>query len=102
MPPLLLPALALPPLLAAMTAVWLAQRRSSNAGWVDVAWVASLGALGLAYAVVVDGLPWRRVLVAALVTAWAARLLIHLVPRVRRGPEDGRYRALRETWGAAA
>lgn len=98
--PLLLPLLALVPVSLVMLALWARQRRTRDAGWVDAAWTASLGLLAPAYALLVPGVGWRRALVAGLVLAWAARLLLHLVPRLRRGPEDGRYRALREKWGA--
>jgi steroid 5-alpha reductase family enzyme len=98
-PPLLLPVVALAPLSLVMAALWARQRRTQDAGWVDAAWTASLGALPALYALAVDGVVWRRVFVAALAGVWAARLLSHLVPRLARGPEDGRYRALRERWG---
>jgi steroid 5-alpha reductase family enzyme len=100
LPPLLLPVLALLPTALLMTAVWARQRRTGNAGWVDAAWTACMGLLPLAYAVLVEGVPWRRALVAVLAGLWALRLLMHLVPRLRRGPEDGRYRAMRAKWGA--
>lgn len=97
--PLLLPVLALVPTSLAMVALWARQRRTGNAGWVDAAWTASMGLLAVAYALLIDGVVWRRALVASLVALWALRLLAHLVPRLARGPEDGRYRAMRAKWG---
>jgi steroid 5-alpha reductase family enzyme len=78
-----------------MTGAWLRQRRTHNAGIVDVLWAASLGVLALAYALFGDGWAPRRVLVAVLAGLWSARLTLHLAHRVRTEREDGRYAALR-------
>jgi steroid 5-alpha reductase family enzyme len=85
-------------------ALWGVQLRTRNAATADVGWTVLVagGALGAAGAG--DGDPARRLLVAGLATIWALRLAAYLVrDRVlARGPEDGRYRALRERWGGAA
>lgn len=82
--------------------VWLLQHRRGNAGIVDVAWAAGIGLLAIFYAAVVPGDAARRALTAALCAAWAFRLAAYLFHRNVGKPEDGRYRSLREKWGAAA
>ena len=62
-----------------------------------------IGLLGIFFAMTSDGYLPRRVLVAMLIGIWAARLAIYLlVDRVLGCPEEGRYRTLREKWGATA
>jgi steroid 5-alpha reductase family enzyme len=86
-----------------MTGLWLRQLQTHNATSVDAAWSVGLGLLALGYALFTDGAPGRRLLVGALAALWAARLAGHLiVDRVLGRPEDGRYRAMREHWGARA
>ncbi len=85
-----------------MTAVWLLQKRTRNAGWVDVAWSASLGALAVWHALAASGGAPARWLVALLGAGWSLRLAWHLARRVAGEPEDGRYRAMREYWGPKA
>ncbi|MHC5109125.1 MAG: DUF1295 domain-containing protein [Planctomycetota bacterium] len=82
-----------------MTLLWILQRKSGDAGIVDVGWAALLGVLAIFYAVVMEGEVLRRVVVAVLAGAWSFRLAFYLlVDRVMSGEEDGRYQALRETW----
>jgi len=88
---------------AMMAALWLVQRRTRDAGIVDVGWAAGLGVLALLYAALVDGDPLRRALVAVLAAAWSFRLAGYLlVDRIVGKPEDGRYQTLRAKWGARA
>lgn len=89
-------------LVVLMTGVWWVQRRTGNAGWVDVAWSASLGALAVWQALAAPGGLPARWLVGVLGAAWSLRLAWHLARRVVGEAEDGRYRALREHWGARA
>ncbi len=84
-----------------MTAGWLWQRRRANAGIVDVLWAAGLGASAVCAGLLGTGAPLVRVLTAVCGAFWGLRLAWHLWRRVRAEPEDGRYRALRERWGAA-
>ena len=92
------------PVLALLFAVlWAFQVRSHDASSVDVGWASGLGALALACAAVLPGAPARRVLVGAMGFVWSLRLALHLYfDRVRGKPEDGRYAALRASWGADA
>jgi steroid 5-alpha reductase family enzyme len=83
-----------------MALLWQVHRsRGGNTGIVDVAWAFGTGALGTWFASVASGYAPRRFIVAAMAAIWAGRLGIHLLHRIRRETEDGRYRALRETWG---
>lgn len=81
-----------------MAAGWEVQRRTRNAGIVDVLWAAGMGGAALYYGLVGEGAPLRRWLVALLGGLWALRLLLHLARRVRKEPEDGRYAYLRRHW----
>ncbi|KJV32053.1 DUF1295 domain-containing protein [Luteibacter yeojuensis] len=82
-----------------MAGGWAWQWRKRNAGIVDALWAAGLGVAALFTALVGQGAPLPRVLLAVLGGAWGARLALHLWRRVRGEAEDGRYRALREHWG---
>ncbi len=82
-----------------MAAVWWIQKRTRNAGFVDVAWAALLGTAALYYGLIADGALLSRVIVAVLAAAWGFRLALHLLHRVLNEREDGRYAHLREHWG---
>ena len=84
--------------------LWFVQLRTRNAATADVGWTVLVAAGAAVTAAVVEGDPLRRLLVASLAAVWALRLGAYLVrDRVLAGaPEDGRYRAMRETWGHAA
>ena len=84
-----------------MTGGWLWQRRHQNAGIVDVLWATGLGASAVFAALLGTGAAPVRVLTGLCGVIWGLRLALHLWLRVRAEPEDGRYRALRERWGAA-
>lgn len=89
---------------AALQAVlWLVQRRTRNAGIVDVGWA-------LSFALVVALFAWRASApitawgpLAAIVAAWSLRLGGYLIARgAARAPEDGRYADLRQRWAPRA
>lgn len=87
----------------AMALLWLLQRRTGDAGVVDVAWSAGVGLLGVALAITGEGEPWRRVILGLGAGAWGLRLAAYLLKdRVLSDGEDGRYVALREAWGESA
>ncbi|MDR5799457.1 MULTISPECIES: DUF1295 domain-containing protein [unclassified Caballeronia] len=84
------------------SAVWLWQLRSKNAGMIDPIWAASLALVALFIAVAGTGASINRLCVAAGGCVWGARLALHLWRRNHGKPEDPRYHAFRERWGAAA
>ncbi len=84
-----------------MAALWAWQLRSRRADRVDVAWAALIGVLAFFYAAVGEGSVEKRILVALVAGTWSLRLTRYLWVRVAgHDQEDGRYRALREHWGA--
>jgi steroid 5-alpha reductase family enzyme len=87
-----------------MAALWLVQRRSGDASFVDVAWAGGVGVLAVVYGFWGDGYPPRRVIVSILGAVWSFRLAYYLlVDRVLKAEEeDGRYRMLRRSWGERA
>lgn len=81
-----------------MFALWLVQRRTKDAGIVDIGWAATLAGLALLYATLGDAPPARRLLIGTMGFLWGARLALHLLIRNHGRPEDGRYRQLRKDW----
>lgn len=84
---------------AVMLALWALHLRTRNASWVDVGWAGNLGLLAVLFATLADGFGPRRLLVAAVVGTWSARLTWHLALRVASSPEDPRYGEMRARWG---
>lgn len=85
----------------AMAATWELQRRTQNAGYVDVVWAALMGGAAIFYSAVGAGSNAPRLLVAMLGGIWGFRLSLHLLSRVLHEAEDGRYRFLRQHWGGS-
>jgi steroid 5-alpha reductase family enzyme len=87
-----------------MSVLWARQLRTQNATSVDVAWSFGLAALALVYGVFAEAPFERRLLVGGLALVWALRLGLFLLFNRVLGhtEEDGRYRAMREHWGASA
>lgn len=83
---------------AGMAALWLFSMKVRNVGYVDVGWAGLMALAALFAGVVGEGSPLVRSLVAMFGSVWGARLCLHLLHRVLNEEEDGRYRALRETW----
>lgn len=81
-----------------MTLLWFLQRRTGNAGIVDVGWAASIGAMAIVFAAVGDGDTSRRIATAVMGGVWGLRLAWHIHSRSHGRPEDGRYQALRREW----
>lgn len=82
-----------------MTGMWLIQRKTGDAGIVDVAWSYGLGILVVLYALTLEGDPVRRLVVALAVALWSIRLGTYVWIRIHGKPEDGRYQSLRKSWG---
>ena len=89
-------------MLPLMVLGWRWQKRHDNAGIVDVLWSLGLGIGAVLMALTGTGARTPRVLVALLGGVWALRLALHLWNRVGAAEEDGRYRQLRQHWGAGA
>ncbi|MES1941399.1 hypothetical protein T5B8_14235 [Salinisphaera sp. T5B8] len=85
-----------------LTLVWIIQLFTRNAGLVDVVWSAAVGLIAAEYALLGDAPAAARILMAALALTWALRLAGYLAKRMRGAPEDSRYAAAREAWGAKA
>ncbi len=85
-------------LIMLMFAIWLISVRKKNAGLVDVGWALGLVILACGYAVRGPGFAARKWIMAGMVAVWGLRLAIHLIQRIRREPEDGRYQELRRNW----
>lgn len=99
-----------------MAATFALARRLRNYGIVDIVWALGFAPLALIYlgltarerydAKLNDFPEWNwpaALTVSALVTAWALRLGVHLLVRVKshHPREDVRYAELRREWGAA-
>jgi steroid 5-alpha reductase family enzyme len=83
--------------------LWTLAVKQQNAGWVDVGWSLSLVALVGWYALLVDGVVWRRLFMLAICGLWGLRLGIHILQRLQReSEEDPRYAFLRSHWGKTA
>ena len=87
-----------------MLILWVLAWRHRDAGLVDVGWAACLGGLAVAWAVFADGSALQRTLAGALGGLWGLRLSLHLLTDRVLGAkqEDGRYKAMREHFGANA
>jgi steroid 5-alpha reductase family enzyme len=85
-------------LIVMMLVIWLLSVRKNNAGYVDVGWALGLAILAIWYAWQGPGFSTRKWILAGMVSIWGLRLAIHLLERIAREPEDGRYRQLRQEW----
>ena len=79
--------------------LWLLQRRTGNAGVVDVGWSAGVGVVGVLVAALGVGWAPRRWLVGAMIAAWSLRLAIYILRRVLGEARGRRYTRLRTAWG---
>jgi steroid 5-alpha reductase family enzyme len=87
-----------------LVVLWAVQLRTRDAATADVGWSVLVAAGAVTAALVGQGDPWRRAVVGAVAAVWALRLAYFLLRErvLAGGPEDGRYRALRERWGVHA
>lgn len=79
---------------AAQAAAWIASRRAGRVNVVDVAWGPGLAGIAGLAAVSGDGDRARRALLAAAVTAWGARLAVHVHRSSAGRGEDPRYQQM--------
>ena len=96
-----LAALILAAMMAVMAGAWLFERRTGNAGWIDVFWTYGTGAACVVAAgfPMLDANPWRQLAVAGLSGLWSLRLGTYIARRVAKSGEDVRYVELRQQWG---
>ncbi len=88
---------------ALLAALWLIQLRTRDAATADLGWTLSLALLSGLHAASGTAPSARRMLAAGVLIVWASRLALHLLrDRVLKPGEDGRYAALRASWGAGA
>ena len=83
-----------------MLAVWALALRIKNLGIVDIAWSYSFLPIAIFYALMTQGDPMRRWLVAGMAVLWSLRLGTHVAIRVIRAHphEDVRYGKFRGEW----
>ena len=99
MNPGILVALAFAVAFVLFSLLWVYQKRTGDAGIVDVAWGSSVGLFAALFCwFAVTGDSTRRVLIAVFAVIWAARLSWHVHQRLKKH-EDGRYTELEATWG---
>jgi len=92
--------LILPLSFLAFSLAWLIQRRTGDAGVVDVFWPYTVAGAAVLLAVLGNGDDTRRLLLAALALWWGLRLGTYvLTDRVLTGHEDRRYAQMRVDWG---
>lgn len=86
-----------------MTGLWAVHFRLGNAAVVDVGWPAGIALLALLLAALHAPPTLPALVVTGATVAWGVRLGGYVyTTRIRGGvPEEGRYRQLREEWGAA-
>ncbi|ODP32850.1 DUF1295 domain-containing protein [Pandoraea sp. ISTKB] len=86
----------------ALSAAWVYQWRTQNAGMVDPVWAGALGGVAVLAACASTGAPLNRMFVGVAGGLWGLRLAVHLWRRNYGKPEDARYRKFREQWAEAA
>ncbi|MBX3316023.1 MAG: DUF1295 domain-containing protein [Phycisphaeraceae bacterium] len=80
--------------------LWLAQRKTGDAGIVDVGWSYAVAVGAVFAAATGEGSTHHRLLIATMIGLWGFRLGTHiLTDRVLTGHEDGRYQMARERFG---
>jgi len=83
-----------------MLLLWLVQRKTGNAGIVDIGWSGTIPVLAIFYAVwASQPLPLRTALILGMAVLWGGRLVLHIHKRSHGKPEDARYTELRQAWG---
>ena len=86
-------------ILALVTALWAVSVAIRDSSIVDVFWGSGFVVVAWAGFALADGSPDRRLLLAALVTAWGLRLTVYLAHRNLGKGEDYRYAEMRRRHG---
>lgn len=86
--------------LGLMLSLWLMALRLRDVSFVDAFWAFNIVAVAAAGALLGDGDPGRRMLLAGLCAVWGLRLGVHLLRRWRGHGPDPRYVALLERFQA--
>jgi len=84
-----------------MIPTWLISLFRKDAGIIDICW--GIGFAVIAWMLFINAQERHVVqwLLVVLTSVWALRLSVHLAARNLGKPEDFRYRAMRERWGAS-
>ena len=87
-----------------MVGLWAHQLKHKDGGIADVGWAYGLGGAAIYFAFTASGDGSRRILLAVLAGIWGIRLGTYLlVDRVVKAKtEDGRYQAMRKSFGENA
>lgn len=87
-----------------MALAFAAERRTGNAGYVDVTWSFGVAVVAAGSALLPltgdDGVLSRQMLFAALIAFWGIRLGTHIAARSRGRADDPRYAELKRAWGS--
>lgn len=83
----------------AMIFAWWLQRKTQNAGWVDVIWTLASSLALASVAMAASGSLWRQMMLAIILLIWGARLGGYVTWRVATQPEDTRYALMRQASG---
>ncbi|HEY1787929.1 MAG TPA: DUF1295 domain-containing protein [Verrucomicrobiae bacterium] len=85
-----------------MLVVWAVALRVNNLGIVDIAWSIGFFPIVIFFAVMANGDPARRWLIAGMAGLWSLRLAAHVGVRVLKAhpKEDARYGKSRAVWKA--
>jgi steroid 5-alpha reductase family enzyme len=90
----------------AMIVAWRIERKTGNAGWVDVCWTFGVGLVSAAAALAAlfqqEGSGVRILLAVGLILLWSLRLGSHLVSRTKGIKDDPRYARMKQEWGLDA
>lgn len=89
---------------AVMLIIYIWAYNIKNAGVVDIFWAFNFSIIAIILYFLADGLPQRKMLICVMVLIWSLRLGIYLLIRVgsHLSEEEGRYKKMREEWGASA
>jgi steroid 5-alpha reductase family enzyme len=87
-----------------MLLVYLWAYKIKNGGVVDIFWAFNFSIIAILLYFLADGFQQRRILICSMILIWSLRLGIYLSIRVgsKLHEEEGRYKKMREEWGASA